>query len=64
MNTFLTDKELAARWNISVRTVQKWRVTGQGPRFRKLGTAVRYALPDVEAYEQAAGRRSTSDERG
>lgn len=57
----LTDIDLAERWNVSVRTIRKWRQAGGGPRFRKFGSAVRYSLADVEAFEEAAARTSTSD---
>ena len=46
---------------MSVRTIRKWRLTGGGPRFRKFGSAVRYSLVDLEAFEEAAVRMSTSD---
>jgi hypothetical protein len=58
---YLNEIELADRWQVSVRTIRKWRLTGGGPRFRKFGTAVRYAVIDVEAFEEAAARTSTSD---
>ena len=58
---FLTEHELAARWGVSVATIRKWRLTGAGPRFRKFNRAVRYAMPDIVAHENAAVRTSTSD---
>ena len=57
----LDEHELAARLSISVLTIRGWRRTGKGPRFRKYGAAVRYAVADVEAFEAAASRTSTSD---
>jgi hypothetical protein len=48
--------DLAARWGgMSSKTLANWRSRGQGPPFVKFGSAVRYALTDVVAYE-AAGR--------
>ena len=47
--------ELADRWNISPRTLERWRWTGEGPAFIKLGGRVVYRLEDVEAFE--AGQR-------
>jgi excisionase family DNA binding protein len=58
---YLTEQQVAERLNVSVRTLRKWRLTGGGPRFRKFGSAVRYSLSDLEAYEEAAARMSTSD---
>jgi hypothetical protein len=50
----LTEKELAGRWGISVRTCQKWRRTGMGPVFIVIGQhTVLYREEDVRAYERA-----------
>ena len=43
----LTEHEVADRLAISVAMVRRWRRSGQGPKFRKLGVCVRYALSDV-----------------
>jgi predicted site-specific integrase-resolvase len=47
----LSQNELAARWNMSPRTLERWRWTGEGPTFLKLGGRVVYRLEDVEAHE-------------
>ena len=57
----LNQIELAARWNISHRTLERWRWTGEGPRFVKLGGRVVYRLEDVEEYEREQIRASTAD---
>jgi predicted DNA-binding transcriptional regulator AlpA len=57
---FLTEKQLAERWNISVKAIQRWRVVGQGPKWMKFGSAVRYPLAEVEKLEAASLRSSTS----
>lgn len=54
----LTQKELARRWGISHRTLERWRYDGQGPTFLKLGGRVLYRLADVEAYETSSLRRA------
>ena len=59
----LKQSELAARWTISARTLERWRWTGEGPAFLKIGGRVVYRLEDVLAYEQARQRHSTA-ERG
>jgi predicted DNA-binding transcriptional regulator AlpA len=38
----LTDVEVAARLGVSRFTVRSWRLKGVGPRFMKMGRAVRY----------------------
>lgn len=53
--------DLAARWNISHRTLERWRWTGEGPRFVKLGGRVVYRLEEVEEYEREQIRASTAD---
>ena len=48
----LTDIEVAARLGVSRFTVRSWRLKGVGPRFLKMGRAVRYRPEDVHEYEQ------------
>jgi excisionase family DNA binding protein len=50
----LTDIEVAARLGVSPFTVRAWRHKGLGPRFLKMGRAVRYRPEDVDEYEQQA----------
>jgi predicted site-specific integrase-resolvase len=54
----MNQKELARRWAISHRTLERWRATGQGPVFLKLGGRVVYRLADVEAFEQSQLQRA------
>ena len=58
---FLTEKQLASRHQLSVKTLRNARVTGSYIRFVRLGRTVRYRLSDVVAYEEANLVRSTSD---
>ena len=37
----------------SVRTLQKWRVKGEGPSYFKIGRSVRYSHADVLAWRNA-----------
>jgi len=59
--TCMNQLELAVRWGISHRTPERWRWTGEGPKFLKVGGRVVYRLSDVEEYEQSIVRSSTSD---
>lgn len=59
--THLNQVELAARWKISPRTLERWRWTGEGPAFIKIGGRVVYRLEDVETYEHTQLRTSTAD---
>lgn len=53
-------RELAERWGISPKTLERWRWLGQGPKFLKLGGRIAYRLTDIEAYEQQQLRSCTS----
>jgi Helix-turn-helix domain len=55
--------ELAVRWKISHRTLERWRWTGEGPKFLKVGGRVVYRLSDIEEYEAAIIRSCTKDNR-
>jgi hypothetical protein len=57
----LNSIELAARWNISHRTLERWRWTGEGLPFIKIGGRVVYRLEDIEAFEANQLRTSTAD---
>jgi hypothetical protein len=47
----LGQAELARRWNMSPRTLERWRWLKTGPRYLKIGGRVVYRLEDIEAYE-------------
>ena len=44
----------------SVRTIQKWRVTGYGPKFYKSGRSVRYRRRDLLDWGETRRHGSTS----
>lgn len=50
----LNQVELARRWSISPRTLERWRWRKQGPSYMRLGGRVAYKIGDVEAFEAAA----------
>ena len=54
--TWMTQTELAQRWDISPRTLERWRVVGYGPQFTKIGHAVRYSASEIEQYEKDRAR--------
>lgn len=57
----LHQADLARRWNVSPRTLERWRWLGQGPRFLKIGGRVAYRLEDIEAFETAQIRAISGD---
>lgn len=46
----------------SVRSLQKWRVTGGGPKFVRLNTSIRYRLRDLIEYIDQNTVGSTSEQ--
>lgn len=64
MSWVLTEREASERLGLSVRTLQKWRLLGRGPRYLKLGQAVRYDPDDLDAFLQGTRRTSTSEPSG
>lgn len=56
----LCQKELARRWNLSHRTLERWRSRGGGPRFLKLNGRCLYRIEDIEAFEKDRIRASTA----
>ena len=49
----LTQLDLARRWRMSPRTLERWRWLHTGPAYLKLGSVIAYRLVDVEAFEAA-----------
>ena len=47
---FLDNQEAAHYLKLSPRTLDRQRLTGEGPRFRKFGRRVVYAIEDLEAW--------------
>ena len=49
----LNQHQLAQRWGVSPRTLERWRWLGLGPAYLKLVGTVAYRLEDIVAYEKA-----------
>jgi len=58
---FLSNDEAAEFLRLSPRTLEKQRVKGGGPRFRKFGKRVIYAIVDLEAWADARSFEGTFD---
>ena len=58
---FLTTREAAHYLYLSYRTLEKMRLTGDGPRFRKHGRYVRYHINDLDIWLEGRRSNSTSD---
>lgn len=59
--TYLPTVEVAKILGLSRRTLEKMRVQGRGPVYRKLGSRVAYTMDDLTAWADSNRRRSTSD---
>jgi hypothetical protein len=55
--------QLARRWSLSPRTLERWRWRDQGPAYLKLGGRVLYRLEDIEAFERGSVRQPTATNR-
>lgn len=56
----LNQIDLARRWRVSSRTLERWRWLRRGPAYLKVGNHVVYRLEDVEAYEKEQRRTSAA----
>ena len=54
---FLSPQDLAERWSISARRLDRWRAERYGPAWHQIGGQVRYALSDIETWERTTRRK-------
>jgi excisionase family DNA binding protein len=66
MQPLLTQDEAAELLKLSVRTLERLRVTSGGPKFLKIRNSVRYRQSDVEAWiaSRVVGSTSEGDHDG
>lgn len=57
----LNENELAQRWGVSPKTLQRWRSEGRGPRYLKLSKRVGYPVDAIVEFECEALHDSTSE---
>jgi hypothetical protein len=57
----LNENQAADFLSFSVRTLQAWRVRGGGPRYCKIGRAVRYQRRELVAFQRAHTVASTTE---
>ena len=58
---YLTNDEAAEYLRLSPRTLEKQRVIGGGPKFRKFGRRVMYAVADLDTWADERSFEATSD---
>lgn len=61
LDALLTERQAAGFLNLSVRTLQGWRIRGGGPAYVKCGRAVRYRRCALVAYVEARTFAHTAD---
>ena len=61
MQPLLTQDEAAELLKLSVRTVERLRTSGGGPKFLKIRNSVRYRLEDVQSWVTSRLVGSTSE---
>lgn len=61
MLRLLTQREAAELLQLSVRTLERYRLSGLGPHFVKAGHSVRYREADLEAWVASRVVGSTSE---
>lgn len=59
--TLLNTAAAASRLGVSLSFLAKARMQGTGPRYRKIGRAVRYAVADLDHWLLACSRTSTAE---
>lgn len=60
MPNLLSQREAATLLGLSPRTLERYRCTGFGPAYRKLGRRVLYRPDDLDAWTASRIRTSTS----
>ena len=59
---YLNTREAAGHLGLSTRTLDRYRVSGDGPVFLRFGGRVRYLREDLDAWAKTRRRKSTSDD--
>lgn len=62
--SLLTQAETSTLLRINVRTLERWRIDGSGPRFVKLGRQVLYERDELAEHIRRNRREFTGDKTG
>ena len=49
----MSPEQLAQRLGVSMRSIERWRSTGEGPRYLRAGRRILYPVVEVERWEAA-----------
>jgi hypothetical protein len=61
MQTLLNQREAADALRLSERTLERYRVSGEGPPFVRAGKRIMYRLADLDSWVRDRVVTSTSD---
>ena len=59
LETLLNERDVARITGMSVASVRRWRLFGQGPKYLKIGAAVRYKPEDISAWLESRPKGGT-----
>ena len=52
----MTERQVAARWKVSLKTLRRWRLDSEGPIWHKLFHHVRYHQADILEFERQSAQ--------
>jgi excisionase family DNA binding protein len=61
---YLTPRQAADWFGLSVRTLDRYRASGEGPAFHRFGGRIRYLREDLQAWADARRHTSTAADGG
>lgn len=61
LEPFVDENRGAEHLGVSSRTMQRWRMTGTGPPWFRIGRLAKYRIADLTTWAEAQARISTSD---
>jgi predicted DNA-binding transcriptional regulator AlpA len=50
--TYYSEKCVAKKWGLSRKTLQRWRLTNEGPQYVRISNRVRYSESAIKKYEE------------
>jgi len=61
LETLLTEKEVARITSLSIASVRRWRLRGEGPPFVRINSSIRYQPSDVASWIASRPRGGTRE---
>ncbi len=49
---YYSEKCVAKKWGLSRKTLQRWRLTNEGPQYVKISNRIRYSESAIKKYEE------------